>query len=158
MAILSNGASIAGTLLLAAPSVAQLSPLQSGSIRSEAVSFAPFDAFPAGAALAKVVADPTQPGPYVVRVRVSDGIRLMPHIHPEDRVYTVISGVFYIGIGREFDAGRLRAYGPGSIVVLPGNTPHFHWARSGEYITQVSGIGPLGIQYVNSRDDPRIAH
>ena len=24
---------------------------------------------------------------------------------------------------------------------------HFHWAKSGEYVTQVSGIGPLGIDY-----------
>jgi hypothetical protein len=31
------------------------------------------------------------------------GIKLMPHKHPEDRVYTVMSGVFYIGLGERFD-------------------------------------------------------
>jgi hypothetical protein len=30
------------------------------------------------------------------------GIKLMPHKHPEDRVYTVMSGVFYIGLGHRF--------------------------------------------------------
>lgn len=79
----------------------------------------------------------------------------MPHRHPEDRVYTVISGVLYIGVGDRVDAAKLQAYPPGSVVVLPGNTSHVHWARSGEYVTQVSGIGPLGIDYVNPGDDPR---
>jgi hypothetical protein len=28
----------------------------------------------------------------------------MPHRNPEDRIYTVISGVLYIGLGDQFDA------------------------------------------------------
>lgn len=43
----------------------------------------------------------------------------------------------------------------GAVVVLPGGTPHFHWARSGEYVTQVTAIGPLGLEYVDQKDDPR---
>ena len=50
---------------------------------------------------------------------------------------------------------KLEGYPPGAVIVLPGNTPHFHWAKSGEYVTQVTAIGPLGIEYVNSNDDPR---
>jgi len=46
-------------------------------------------------------------------------------------------------------------YPPGSVIVLPGNTPHFHWAKSGEYVTQVSATGPLGLEYLNPSDDPR---
>jgi len=79
----------------------------------------------------------------------------MPHSHPEDRAYTVISGTFYIGLGNEFDAEKLQAYPPGAVIVLPGNTSHFHWAKSGDYVTQVTAIGPLGLEYVNSNDDPR---
>ena len=79
----------------------------------------------------------------------------MPHRHPEDRVYTVISGVFYIGLGDQFDAGQLQAYPPGSVVVLPGNTSHFHWAKSSEYVTQVTAMGPLGLEYISAKDDPR---
>jgi quercetin dioxygenase-like cupin family protein len=83
------------------------------------------------------------------------GTRLMPHMHPEDRIYTVISGVFYIGLGEEFDESRLSAFAPGSVIVLPGGQPHFHYAKSGEYITQVSAIGPLGLEYVDAANDPR---
>jgi len=67
----------------------------------------------------------------------------------------VISGIFYIGLGDRFDNDKLQAYPPGAVIILPGNTPHFHWAKSGEYITQVSALGPLGLQYVNPNDDPR---
>ena len=79
----------------------------------------------------------------------------MPHKHPEDRIYTVISGIFYIGLGDKFDAGKLAAYPPGAVIVLPGNTSQFHWAKSGEYVTQMTAIGPLGIEYIDANDDPR---
>lgn len=126
-----------------------------GAIYQENIKWSPFAAFPPGALLAVLVGDPTQPGPYVTRVKVPAGVKLMPHTHPEDRIYTVISGVFYIGLGTTFDASKLKAYPPGSVVVLPGNTPHFHWAKSGDYVTQISAMGPLGMSYINPSDDPR---
>ena len=91
----------------------------------------------------------------MIRVKVPGGVKLMPHRHSEDRVYTVISGVFYIGLGDEFDADKLEAYPPGAVIVLPGSTSHFHWAKSGDYVSQVTAIGPLGLEYVNAKDDPR---
>lgn len=125
------------------------------AILSEEVDWQPFAAFPATARLAVLVGRPSQPGPYVIRVRVPRGVKLMPHRHPEDRIYTVISGVFYIGLGDHFDETKLNAYPPGSVIVLPGNTAHFHWAKSGEYISQVTGTGPLGLEYLDPADDPR---
>jgi len=125
------------------------------AVLSEQIEWKPFAPFPASARLAVVVGQPTQPGPYLIRVKVPHGVKLMPHRHPEDRIYTVISGIFYIGLGDEFDADKLQAYPPGAVIVLPGDTAHFHWAKSGEYITQVSAIGPLGMEYVNSKHDPR---
>jgi quercetin dioxygenase-like cupin family protein len=79
----------------------------------------------------------------------------MPHHHPEDRVYTVISGVFYVGLGTTLDEGRLWAYPPGAVIVLPGGTPHFHWAKSGTYVAQVYAVGPLVLEYTDPIDDPR---
>lgn len=125
------------------------------SILPEDIDWKPFSAFPPSVRLAVVVSQPSEPGPYVVRVKVPSGVKLMPHKHPEDRVYTVMSGVFYIGLGDKFDADSLTAYPPGSVLVLPGETVHFHWAKSGEYVTQVTGIGPLGLEYLNPKDDPR---
>lgn len=138
----------------------ELRPHQPGqevfkTILSEDIDWKPFPAFPPAVRLAVVVGKPSEPGPYTIRVKAPHGEKLMPHRHPEDRVYTVISGVFYIGLGDEFDATKLEAYPPGAVVILPGNTSHFHWAKSGEYITQVTAMGPLGLEYVSTNDDPR---
>jgi quercetin dioxygenase-like cupin family protein len=125
------------------------------AILPEEVEWKPFPAFPPSARLAILIGDPTQPGPYVIRVKVPQGVKLMPHRHPEDRIYTVISGVFYIGFGEKFDRDTVKAYPPGSVIVLPGETWHFHWAKSGEYVSQVNAIGPLGLEYQDPHDDPR---
>jgi quercetin dioxygenase-like cupin family protein len=125
------------------------------AIAAEDVQWKPFPAFPPEARLAVLVGDPLRAAPYVIRVKLPANAKILPHRHPEDRTYTVISGVFYIGLGDEFDETKLTAHAPGSVVVLPGNQSHFHWARSGEYITQVSAIGPLGLTYLDSANDPR---
>jgi len=125
------------------------------AILPEDIEWKAFAAFPPSVRLAVVVGDPSKEVPYTIRVHVPHGVKLMPHKHPEDRVYTVISGVFYIGLGEQFDADKLQAYPPGAVVVLPGDTAHFHWAKSGDYITQVSAIGPLGLEYLDPKDDPR---
>ena len=125
------------------------------SILPETIDWKSFPAFPPSAQLAILVGEPSRPGPYVVRVKVPAGVKLMPHTHPEDRIYTVISGVFYIGLGSRFDGDQVNAYPPGSLIILPGDTPHFHWAKSGEYVTQVTAIGPLGLEYLDPSDDPR---
>ena len=125
------------------------------SVLPEDIDWKPFAAFPPSARVAVVVGHPNEPGPYVIRDKIPSGVKVMPHTHPEDRVYTVMSGVFYIGLGEQFDGDKLQAYPPGSVIVLPGNTPHFHWAKSGEYIDQVTAIGPLGLEYINPNDDPR---
>ena len=126
------------------------------AIQAEDIEWKPFPAFPPEVRLAILVGNPEKAGPYVIRVRLPAGTRMMPHRHPEDRIYTVISGVFYIGLGEVFDEKKLVAYGPGSVIVLPGGQAHFHWAKSGEYVTQISAMGPLGLEYVNPRDDPRL--
>ena len=97
------------------------------AILPEKIEWKQFAVFPPSARLAIVVGQPLREGTYTIRVKVPGGVKLMPHRHPEDRVYTVISGVFYIGLGDEFDAAKLQAYPPGSVIILPGNTSHFHW-------------------------------
>src|SRR4029078_1080636 len=146
-----------GVLISSRPMVRthQLGQAVFRSVLTEDIDWKPFPAFPPSVRLAVVVGQPSQPGPYLIRVKVPSGVKLMPRRHPEDRVYTVMSGVFYIGLGDQFDGDRVEAYPPGSVIVLPGNTPHFHWAKSGEYVTQVTAIGPLGIEYLDPGDDPR---
>jgi quercetin dioxygenase-like cupin family protein len=127
------------------------------AVRPEDVKWTTFPAYPPTLRFAILVGDPSKPGPYVIRVKVPGGIQMMPHKHPEDRVYTVMSGIFYVGLGERFDENGLTAFAPGSIVVMPGNQPHFHWAKSGEYLAQITAIGPLGFEYIDAQNDPRTA-
>lgn len=142
------------TLLLC--NAQKLSLHKFGEVWQDSIQWNSFSAFPAKVKLAILVGDPTTNSPFIVRVKVPANEKILPHKHPEDRIYTVISGVFYIGIGEHYEAEKLRAYPQGSVIVLPGNTPHFHWAKSGEYVTQVYAIGPLGMEYINPQNDTRI--
>lgn len=125
------------------------------SVLSEDIEWKPSPRFPPTARLPIIVGKPAENGPYTIRVKLSHGTKMMPHGRSEDRFHTVISGVFYIGLGDQFDADKLRAYPPGSALVPPGNTAHFHWAKSSKYVTQVTAIVPLGLDYMTAEDDPR---
>ena len=89
------------------------------SILPEDIEWKAFPAFPPSARLAVLVGEPTQAGPYVIRVKVPSGVKLMPHRHPEDRIYTVMSGVFYIGLGDRFDGDKVKAYQPAASSFCP---------------------------------------
>src|SRR5882724_5402550 len=89
---------------------ATLRPHQPGqkifrAILPEEIDWKPFPAFRAAR---NSRWSTSQAGPYTIRVKVPSGVKLMPHKHPEDRVYTVISGIFYVGVGDQFDTERLH--------------------------------------------------
>ena len=56
------------------------------AILAEDIEWKPFAEFPPSVRLAVVVGQPSEPGPYTIRVKVPHGVKLMPHWHPEDRV------------------------------------------------------------------------
>jgi quercetin dioxygenase-like cupin family protein len=112
-----------------------------GAILPEEIAWRQHPALPPGTGLAVIVENPSKREPYAIRVKVPSGTKVMPHTHREHRIYTVMSGVFYIGVGEQFDEEAVNAYPPGSVIVLPGNTWHFHWAKSGDYVTQIMAVG-----------------
>ncbi|MGE5639646.1 MAG: cupin domain-containing protein [Clostridia bacterium] len=119
------------------------------------IEWAPSAAIPPGGQSSVLYGDPRKAVPYVTRVKLPAGYKIAPHRHPEERVYTVISGTFYIGFGEKLDPARLHAFPAGSVLVVPANASHFHWMRSGEAVVQISGFGPSGITYVDRADDAR---
>src|SRR3989475_1504519 len=80
------------------------------SVLPEQLDWMPFPAFPPSVRLAIVVGQPSEPGPYVIRVKVPSGVKMMPHRHPEDRVCTVMSAAFYIRLVRQFARDKVEAY------------------------------------------------
>ena len=79
----------------------------------------------------------------------------MPHTHPEERVYTVLSGTFHLGFGEDYSEERLEEYPEGSVILVRAGRHHFQSAKSGEYEVQIEGDGPTAVVYVNPSDDPR---
>jgi quercetin dioxygenase-like cupin family protein len=97
---------------------------------------------PRGYQQAVVVGDPARPGMYAAHIRFPAGLRIAPHFHPDERIVTVLSGIVYVGYGERFDESRLRPMPAGSVWTEPAGQPHFAWARHGEVLLQVIGLGP----------------
>ena len=107
-----------------------------------------------GVVNAVLLGSPGKPESYVVRAKFPDAYRLMPHAHPDQRIYTVVSGTWQMGFGDNFDQSKLKLYPAGTVYVLPANTSHFNLTQ-GETVIQIHGVGPTATNYVNPADDPR---
>ena len=143
------------TLAVSAGALAQTEPPGFVQIGPDQIKWSQSPSIPRGGQVATVYGDPRKAAPYITRVKLPADYRIQPHTHPEERVYTVIAGTFYIGFGEKFDTTALKPFPAGSIFVVPANASHFHWMRSGEAVVQISGVGPSGIEYVHHSDDPR---
>lgn len=103
------------------------------------------DAGPGKPQVAVLYGDQTKPGLYIVRLKFPAGFKAEPHTHPEEvRTLTVLSGTLYFGFGEKFDESKVASYPPGTFFTELPTTPHFVWAKDGDVIVQVAGIGPSG--------------
>jgi Domain of unknown function (DUF4437) len=97
---------------------------------------------------------PAQEGaPFVLRIKLRNGMKVPPHWHPIDEHVTVMSGIFHLGTGEKFDQAAAQALPAGSYLMMPKEMRHFAWAE-GETIIQLHGIGPFKTIWVNPADDP----
>lgn len=141
------GAIIAGVGCAPAPAIPL--PLPAGK------AFAQNPNLPPGGEIVVIAGAPTAAGPYATRVRFAPGLKVMPHSHPDARIYTVLAGTWTIGLGDRFDSTAVQRFGPGEVYVLPANTVHFHWAPPEGALFQVNGTGPTATVYARPEDDPR---
>jgi quercetin dioxygenase-like cupin family protein len=87
-------------------------------------------------------------GPYLLRVKLAAGGRIPPHIHPDERNSTVLSGTLHVGFGNTFDEARMIAIPTGGVYVAPAQVPHYVWAKEGDVVYQESGSGPTATNLV----------
>jgi len=110
---------------------------------------------PKGAKIAVLEGDPGKEGPFVYRVKMPANYKIAPHYHKATENVTVLSGVFFIGMGEKFDQGSGKELPIGGFVSVPPTHRHFAWAGGEETLIQVHGVGPTDITFVNPADDPR---
>ena len=102
-----------------------------------------------GAKVAVFMGNPKEAGPYGSRARLPANWRVAPHTHPDEgRVTTVVSGVFYWAIGEQFDEAKLKAFGPGSVIIESKGVPHYAMTKQEGAEIQTTSMGPAGMQYI----------
>ncbi|HEX6064240.1 MAG TPA: cupin domain-containing protein, partial [Longimicrobiales bacterium] len=111
-------------------------------------------ALPAGAKVALLQGDPSQPGAFVVRIVFPAGYTIAPHQHPTHENVTVLRGTLNVGMGAKFDKAATNPLVAGTFATMPAGMSHFVWVDS-ETELQVHGTGPFTLNYVNPADDPR---
>lgn len=107
-------------------------------------SDAPFARNPLGIEAARPLAPAGPNDRYVFIVRFAKGERAALHVHPDDRVMTVIKGTLTLGAAD----GSVRDVPAGTVLLMPANTPHSGWAKKGPVEIVETGTGLSGTTLV----------
>jgi len=103
--------------------------------------------FPPGIEIARLDGDPTQPGPFTLRMRFPDGLELPPHRRRANERLTVLSGTLHLGFTERGEKTPTTPYGPGSYLLIPANQAHYGRAEQ-ETIIQIHGTGPWRVLFL----------
>ena len=101
-----------------------------------------------------IYGDPSQAGLYTILLKVAANTKIPAHLHPDERIGTVVSGTWHFGYGDKFDKSKLKTLPVGSVYSEVGGQNHFAMTGKEPVIVQITGYGPSGVTYVNVEDDP----
>jgi quercetin dioxygenase-like cupin family protein len=118
------------------------------------LKWADISSLPQGAKIAVIEGPMDQATPFTFRLKFPADYKIPAHWHPAIEHVTVISGTFNMGTGDKLDTTKTKALSAGSVAIIPPKMNHFGWTKE-ETVVQVHGVGPWGITYVDSADDPR---
>lgn len=142
---------VAGAVGVASPKTP--APDQSqGIVKPDGLKWTPFIG---PMQMALVSGDPSQPGAFVVRVKIPSGTVVAPHWHSTDEYLTVLDGQFSVAMGDVFDAGKLSVMERGDFIQMPAKMNHYAKAVT-DTVVQLHGMGPFTLNFVNPADDPRL--
>jgi uncharacterized RmlC-like cupin family protein len=109
---------------------------------------------PAGPQMTVLVGDPAKPGLYTVRVAIPAHTQVRPHTHRDNRSILVLSGVWQMGYGTQFDSQALKELRPGSLFTEPAGQPHFSQSTEEPVVILVTGYGPNDTKFVAAQVIP----
>jgi quercetin dioxygenase-like cupin family protein len=148
--------------LIAAAMVALAGTAYTGEASEHARELTPADinftddpAFPKGAQSMLIHGDPSKPEFFIIRLKFPPNYIVPAHTHPALESVTVLTGSMGSGMGEKVDITKGKMLDAGSLLILPGNHPHYVWTGDEETIIQVAANGPFDIIYVNPEEDPR---
>src|SRR5215470_11404155 len=144
-------AAIAVTIVVAtvsATSLAQQSKKEIVALTADEVRWFTPSYYSDGRQRAQLFGDSSQGGPWIDRVKIPGGARVLAHTHAEDELVTVIEGTWYLGEGTKFDSAKLKGYPAGSFIVIPAGVPHFVAVKEGIVVVQLSGTEKFQTSYL----------
>jgi pimeloyl-ACP methyl ester carboxylesterase len=109
----------------------------------------------AGVSTKVLFGDPSKAGFYTIVLFVPAHTTIPAHLHRDDRMATVVSGIWHFGYGNRFDEGALKSLPPGSIYSEPGGMNHFARTDAEPVLVQISGFGPTDTRYFDPADTPK---
>ena len=102
-----------------------------------------------------IYGDPSKAGLYTILLKVAANTKIPAHLHPDDRVGTVVSGIWHFGYGDKFDESKLKKLPVGSVYSEVKGQNHFAMTGNEAVIVEITGYGPSGVTYVDPADDPK---
>jgi quercetin dioxygenase-like cupin family protein len=102
---------------------------------------------PAAGEAAVLVGDPSQPGTFVMRLRLKAGSFVKAHRHSTAEYVTVHSGKARMSFGDVPDEAAAKPLVPGSFLYLPAGQTHSLWIDE-DAVADLFSMGPFDEQYV----------
>ncbi len=106
---------------------------------------------PPGAKISVFEGNPMQEVIFTMRVKFPPYYRLDSHTHPKDERVTVLEGVVYVGFGPALDTANAQKFTEGSYYLNPVNEAHYVFTGEEGVVFQVTGLGPWGLSYTESK-------
>lgn len=109
---------------------------------------------PQGARVTFVSGNPYLPEKCTVEFRMPDKYVLPPHTHPQVESVVLKSGTLRVGPGKKMDRAHSVLLLAGDSASTPAGVPHWSIAEGEVDIMVTYETGPMGIAYMNKRDEP----
>ena len=101
----------------------------------------------AGIRTTVVAGDPTQPGPYTIRLSVPANTKIQAHTHRDARTAVVVAGTWYFGYGSVAREAAEKALPAGSFYAEPAGVAHFAETKQDPVLVYITGNGPTDTIY-----------
>lgn len=96
-----------------------------------------------GLEAAIIAGNPSEEGPYVLRVKFRAGVLSKPHFHDQARHVTVLKGAWHFGLGQGGECTGTKPVKAGGAAIHPNGIVHYDGACAGETIVEITGVGPV---------------
>lgn len=114
------------------------------------IKFAPVDPKdPLAGEAALLAGDPSQPGSFVMRLRLKAGSFVKAHSHSTGEYVTVLSGKARMSFGDEPDEANAKPLTAGSFLYLPAGQTHSLWIDE-DAVADLFSTGPFDEKYVQN--------